>query len=77
MPSHQNLSKEILQVFVCLKKNLMNCALVPFWSEKTGKKDFVSHQVSKRSGILKTSLKGNRVEISGMARTIFKAELFV
>lgn len=54
-----------------------HCALVPFWSEKTGKKDFVSHQVSKRSGILKTYLKGNRVEISGMARTIFKAELFV
>jgi PhzF family phenazine biosynthesis protein len=54
-----------------------NCALVPFWSEKTGKKDFTSHQVSKREGILKVSLKGERVEISGQAKTIFKAELFV
>lgn len=54
-----------------------HCALVPFWSEKTGKKDFNSHQVSKREGILKVSLKGDRVEISGQAKTIFKAELFV
>jgi PhzF family phenazine biosynthesis protein len=54
-----------------------HCALVPFWSEKTGKKDFISHQVSKREGVLKVSLKGDRVEISGQAKTIFKAELFV
>ena len=54
-----------------------HCALVPFWAEKTGKKDFKSHQVSKREGILKVSLKGDRVEISGQAKTIFKADLFV
>jgi PhzF family phenazine biosynthesis protein len=54
-----------------------HCALVPFWSEKTGKKDFISHQVSKREGILRVSLKGDRVEISGQAKTIFKAEMFV
>jgi PhzF family phenazine biosynthesis protein len=54
-----------------------HCALVPFWNIKTGKKDFVSHQVSKRSGVLKVSLKGDRVEISGMALTILKGELFV
>lgn len=52
-----------------------HCALVPFWSEKTGKKEFTSHQVSKREGILKVSLKGNRVQISGQAVTVFKAEL--
>jgi PhzF family phenazine biosynthesis protein len=54
-----------------------HCALVPFWHGKTGRTDFVSHQVSKREGILKVSLKGERVEISGQAKTIFKAELFV
>jgi PhzF family phenazine biosynthesis protein len=54
-----------------------HCALVPFWNMKTGKKDFISHQVSKREGILKVSLKGDRVEISGQSKTIFKAELFV
>ena len=54
-----------------------HCALVPFWHNKTGRNDFTSHQVSKRSGVLKVSLKGERVEISGQAKTILKAELFV
>jgi len=54
-----------------------HCALAPFWAEKTGRKDFDSHQVSRREGILKISLKADRVEISGQAKTIFKAELFV
>lgn len=54
-----------------------HCALVPFWHGKTGKTDFVSHQVSKRGGILRVSLKGDRVEISGRAITVFKAELYV
>lgn len=54
-----------------------HCALVPFWNMKTGKKDFISHQVSKRTGILKVSLVGDRVEISGQAKTIFKSEMFV
>jgi PhzF family phenazine biosynthesis protein len=53
-----------------------NCALAPFWAGKTGKKDFNSHQISKREGILKISLKDDRVEISGQAKTIFKAELY-
>jgi PhzF family phenazine biosynthesis protein len=54
-----------------------HCSLVPFWNKKTGKKEFASHQISKRGGILKVALKDNRVEISGQAKTIFKAELFV
>jgi PhzF family phenazine biosynthesis protein len=54
-----------------------HCALVPFWHMKTGKNDFSSHQISKRGGILKVSLKETRVEISGQAKTIFKAELYV
>jgi PhzF family phenazine biosynthesis protein len=54
-----------------------HCALVPFWSERTGKKEFISHQVSKREGILKVVLKDNRVDISGQAVTVFKAELYV
>jgi PhzF family phenazine biosynthesis protein len=53
------------------------CALVPFWHMKTNKNDFISHQLSKRKGVLKVALKGDRVEISGQAKTIFKAELFV
>jgi PhzF family phenazine biosynthesis protein len=54
-----------------------HCALVPFWHKKTGRKEFTSHQVSKRGGILKVALLGDRVEIAGQAKIIFKAELFV
>jgi PhzF family phenazine biosynthesis protein len=54
-----------------------NCALVPFWNIRTGKTEFVSHQLSKREGILKVSLKGDRVEISGQAVTVMKAEMYV
>jgi PhzF family phenazine biosynthesis protein len=54
-----------------------HCALVPFWHGKTGRSEFVSHQVSKRGGVLKVALIGDRVEISGQARTIIKGQMFV
>lgn len=54
-----------------------HCALVPFWHMKTGKNAFISHQISKRSGVLRVAMKGDRVEISGQAKTILKAELLV
>jgi PhzF family phenazine biosynthesis protein len=54
-----------------------HCALVPFWHKKTGKKEFISHQVSKRGGILKVSMLGDRVEVAGQAVTIFKAGLLI
>ncbi len=52
-------------------------ALVPFWNRKTGKSSFITHQVSKRGGILKAKLINERVEIQGQAVTIFKVELFI
>jgi PhzF family phenazine biosynthesis protein len=54
-----------------------HCSLAPFWSNRTGRKKFVSHQVSEREGILKVELKNDRVEISGQAKTVLKGELFV
>jgi PhzF family phenazine biosynthesis protein len=54
-----------------------HCSLVPFWHGKTGRTKFVSHQVSRRGGILKVELVNHRVEISGQAITILKCELFV
>lgn len=52
-----------------------HCALVPFWHAKTGKTSFISHQVSAREGVLKVSLSGDRVNISGQAVTVFSAQL--
>jgi PhzF family phenazine biosynthesis protein len=52
-----------------------HCALTPLWFKKTGKKEMNSFQVSERTGRLKVRLTDGRVEISGQAVTIFKAEL--
>ena len=52
-----------------------HCALAPLWYSKTGKKEFNSLQLSKRTGRLKVKLTDNNVIISGNALTIFQAEL--
>jgi PhzF family phenazine biosynthesis protein len=52
-----------------------HCALTPLWSEKLGKKDLDSLQVSKRTGRMKVRLNDNRVEIKGKALTVFEAEM--
>jgi PhzF family phenazine biosynthesis protein len=52
-----------------------HCALTPLWSEKLGKVEMNSLQLSKRTGLLKVRLNGDRVEIKGKAITIFEAEM--
>ena len=54
-----------------------HCALTPLWTEKLGKKELNSLQLSKRTGKLRVKLINDRVEIKGKAITIFKAELKV
>lgn len=44
-----------------------HCALIPYWSEKLGKKDLTAHQVSKRGGELFCKNNGDRVVIAGRA----------
>ena len=50
------------------------CALGPFWKMKTGKSSFIANQLSKRTGVLKVNVLHERVEISGQAVTVFKAD---
>jgi phenazine biosynthesis protein PhzF family len=52
-----------------------HCALTPLWTEKLGKTQLTSLQVSKRTGTLKTELSGDCVIIKGQAVTVFKIEL--
>lgn len=54
-----------------------HCSLTPFWYKRTGKENMVSKQVSVRGGVLRVSFKGERVNISGEARTILRGELLV
>jgi PhzF family phenazine biosynthesis protein len=43
------------------------CSLIPYWSNRLGKSSLSSIQLSRRKGILKGELMGDRVEISGKA----------
>jgi predicted PhzF superfamily epimerase YddE/YHI9 len=46
-----------------------HCSLIPFWSERLNKKEMKALQLSERQGTLFCVDKGERVLISGNART--------
>ena len=54
-----------------------HCALAPLWNNKTGKTNFNSLQLSRRTGRLAITLLDGRVEIKGQALTVFQADLKV
>ena len=51
------------------------CSLIPYWSSRLNKNVLDSIQLSRRRGILKGELKGDRVEISGKAVLYLKGEI--
>jgi PhzF family phenazine biosynthesis protein len=51
--------------------------LTPYWAKKLGKKELTAMQVSKRTGFLKCTDLGDRVEISGQAVTYLKGEISI
>jgi PhzF family phenazine biosynthesis protein len=50
-----------------------HCALVPLWHNKTGKTEFNSFQLSRRTGRLALKLHDDCVEIRGQAVIVFQA----
>ena len=44
-----------------------HCALGPYWQAKLGKSDFTAFQASERGGIVKLSVRGERVLLRGQA----------
>lgn len=52
-------------------------ALTPYWAAKLGKSTMMAKQASARGGILRVSLKGNRVLLGGQAVTTLRGELLV
>ncbi|MCE7990667.1 MAG: PhzF family phenazine biosynthesis protein [Roseivirga sp.] len=46
-----------------------HCSLIPYWAEQLGKTDMIAFQLSERGGQLTCQNKGDRVLISGNART--------
>jgi PhzF family phenazine biosynthesis protein len=54
-----------------------HCTLGPFWSRKTGKRDFLAYQASERGGVLRIHVAGDRVRLGGKAVTVLRGELVV
>lgn len=52
-----------------------HCALGPYWGEKLGKEELVCFQASRRGGIVRVRLAGDRVRLGGQAVTVFEATL--
>lgn len=51
--------------------------LTPYWSAKLGKKELSARQLSARKGYLQCVTNGDRIEISGKAKTYLIGKIFV
>ncbi|WIM95603.1 PhzF family phenazine biosynthesis protein [Actinoplanes oblitus] len=52
-------------------------ALTPFWSERLGRTSLVGYQASRRGGLVRVTLRGDRVDLAGTAVTTIDGELQV
>lgn len=52
-----------------------HCCLGPFWARRLGKSALVGYQASARGGVVRLSINGNRVLLSGNAVTVHKGTL--
>ena len=52
-----------------------HCALGPYWSAKLGRTELTGYQASRRGGIVRTTLRGDRVLLGGRALTVMRGEL--
>jgi PhzF family phenazine biosynthesis protein len=54
-----------------------HCCLGPYWATKLGKTDLIGYQVSKRGGVVRVGVRGERVRLGGRAVTVLRGELSV
>jgi PhzF family phenazine biosynthesis protein len=52
-----------------------HCALCPYWAERLNKTAMTGLQLSRRGGLVRVELQGNRVLLSGRAVTVMRGEL--
>ena len=54
-----------------------HCSLIPFWSKRLNKKELCAEQISERLGKIYCEDKGDRVIISGQAKTYLIGEFWI
>ena len=54
-----------------------HCHIVPYWAGRSGKKEIVAFQASRRGGILYCRVEGERVRLAGKAALFSVGEIFV
>ncbi|HVH12483.1 MAG TPA: PhzF family phenazine biosynthesis protein, partial [Longimicrobium sp.] len=52
-----------------------HCALAPFWAARLGRDALTGYQASRRGGIVKVRVAGDRVMLGGQAVTVMRGEL--
>lgn len=52
-----------------------HCALAPYWQERLGKTELLAYQASRRGGIVRTRVDGDRVLLGGKAVTVLRGTL--
>ena len=52
-----------------------HCCLGPYWRERLNKDEFLAYQASKRGGVLRVRVAGERVFLGGKAVTVLRGEL--
>ena len=52
-----------------------HCCLGPYWQAQMGKDTFVAYQASPRGGVVRVSVRGERVALGGQAVTVLRGEL--
>jgi predicted PhzF superfamily epimerase YddE/YHI9 len=52
-----------------------HCALGPYWQERLGKDRLLAYQASTRGGVVRVTLRGERIGLGGQAVTVIRGEL--
>ena len=54
-----------------------HCTLGPFWAERLGREEFLAYQVSDRGGMVRVTVRDDRVLLGGQAVTVLRARIAV
>ncbi|GAA2692987.1 PhzF family phenazine biosynthesis protein [Nonomuraea recticatena] len=54
-----------------------HCALAPYWSARLGRDSLLGAQLSARGGLVRTTLRGDRVDLAGHAVTVMEGTLLL